>query len=93
MKSGEAHIALLSGANAGSSGHTATLEAPGMDLQHARIIWEMRDHEPLWGKTVQVPPVKHGPLWIEAEAQLPDGRRVFAVTNLTSQPFWKFANP
>lgn len=92
-RSGEAHIAFSPGAKASSSGRTATLETPGMDLQQARIIWEMRDHEPVWGKTVQVPTVKSSPLWIEAEAQLPDGRRLFAVTNLTSQPFWKFANP
>ena len=35
----------------------------------------------IFGKTFT--PTKPNPAWIEAEAQLPDGRRVFAVTNFS----------
>jgi len=31
-------------------------------------------------------PEKPGPSWVEAEAQWPDGRRVFAVTHFTVVP-------
>lgn len=91
-KSADARIAFQPSEKS-SAQLTATIEAPGVDLKDARIVWEWQDHEPEWGKTIQMPPLKRGSRWVEAEAQLPDGRRVFAVTNLTSGPFWRLAKP
>ena len=60
---------------------TLELASPGIDLMSARIIWEAGGQEPVFGKTFSFVPGKFGPQWVEAEAQLADGRRVFAVTN------------
>jgi hypothetical protein len=57
------------------------LAAPGLDLKSARVVWEARDREPAFGKTFSAGPGKSKGQWLEAEAQLPDGRRVFAVRN------------
>ncbi|HWY74552.1 MAG TPA: glycoside hydrolase family 9 protein [Verrucomicrobiae bacterium] len=62
----------------------AKLEAPGIDLKPARIVWEARDQQPFLGAEFRFPPTHIASQWVEAEAQLPDGRRVFAVTNLSS---------
>ncbi|HWF18931.1 MAG TPA: glycoside hydrolase family 9, partial [Verrucomicrobiae bacterium] len=91
-RSADARIAFSPAENSSSRMLMATLESPGLDLQSARVVWEWQNHEPVWGKTVQLP-LKGGSRWIEAEAQLPDGRRVFAVTNLTSVAFSHFAKP
>jgi hypothetical protein len=64
---------------------TVTLSAAGVDLSHARIVWEAHQQEPTFGKTFSFAPAHFGPQWIEAEAQLPDGRRVFAVTNFVAR--------
>jgi hypothetical protein len=61
---------------------TLTLSAPGIDLGTARIVWEAAGQEPGFGKTFSLAPAKLGTQWVEAEAQLVDGRRIFAVTNL-----------
>lgn len=57
------------------------LASPELKLDDARIVWEAADSEPAFGKTFS--PTKPGPKpkWVEAEAQLPDGRRVFGVKN------------
>ena len=60
---------------------TVTLQVPGMDLNGARIVWEAAGHEPAYGLSYTVTPTNHGNFWIEAEAQWPDGRRVFAVAD------------
>ena len=62
-----------------SSGTTcsAALKTP-LDLAHARIVWEAQNCEPRFGQRLEL---TNTVSWIEAEAQLPDGRRVFAVTN------------
>jgi hypothetical protein len=57
---------------------TAVLSAPGLDLTKARIVWEAAGQEPAFGKTFSFIPAR-GDSWIEAEALLPDGRRVFGV--------------
>ena len=57
---------------------TLTLQVPGLDLSPARITWEARDQEPAFGQTFTFSPKNNGTQWVEAEAQLPDGRRVFA---------------
>jgi hypothetical protein len=63
---------------------TVAISAPGMDFSRARIVWEARDQEPAFGKTFSFAPANSGSQWLEAEAQLPDGRRVFAVTNFVA---------
>jgi hypothetical protein len=70
---------------------TVRLESPDLDLTDARVVWEARDHEPAFGTTFKVTPRHAGPQWIEAEACLPDGRRVFAAAEYSaSSPvvFW-----
>jgi hypothetical protein len=57
---------------------TLKMQAPGLDLSSARITWETRDEEPSFGQTLTFSPKNNGVQWVEAEAQLPDGRRVFA---------------
>jgi hypothetical protein len=58
---------------------TLTLRAPaGLDLTSARFTWEGRDQEPVYGQAFIFTPIHSGSQWVETEAQLPDGRRVFA---------------
>jgi hypothetical protein len=59
------------------------LVAPGIDLRAARTVWEANDQEPAFG-AAWVPPDKWRRQWVEAEAQLPDGRRIFGVTNFST---------
>jgi hypothetical protein len=47
-------------------------------LESARIVWETGGKEPAFGKSYPVPNTASS--WIEAEAQLPDGRRIVAVS-------------
>lgn len=62
---------------------TAILDVPGMDLNGARVVWEAKDHEPAYGRsTFTFTPKMFGNQWVEAEAQWPDGRRVFAKAPL-----------
>jgi hypothetical protein len=72
---------LVSNEAAINTPRTATLEVTGMDLNGARIVWEAAGHEPAYGPSYTVTPTNHGTFWIEAEAQWPDGRRVFAVVD------------
>ena len=61
---------------------TATLAAPaGLDLTGATIVWEAANHPSAYGGTFTFTPTAYGQQWVEAEATLPDGRRVFAVKN------------
>ena len=55
--------------------------APGVDLSQARIVWEALGQEPFVGHFTFTP-ANIGNNWVEVEAQLPDGRRVVAATNL-----------
>jgi hypothetical protein len=57
---------------------TLSLQVPGLDLSPARITWEARDQEPSFGATFTFSPKNNGTQWVEAEAQMPDGRRIFA---------------
>ena len=67
-------------ADASSQAHdSATLTAQGIDLSSARIVWEMNNQEPFLGEKLSLAQRKGGLQWVEAEAQLPDGRRVFAT--------------
>ncbi len=58
----------------------ATLKS-SLDLSRARIVWEAQDREPLFGDRMLL---TNAVSWVEAEAQLPDGRRFFGATNLSA---------
>src|SRR5262249_1853776 len=58
---------------------TATLNAPQFDPSRARIVWEASGQEPTFGTNFSFKPASPGS-WIEVEAQLPDGRRVFGAS-------------
>jgi hypothetical protein len=62
----------------------ASLRAPGLDLQAAQIVWEAREQEAFSGQHLDLAPIHPGTYWIEAEALLPDGRRIVAQTNLST---------
>jgi hypothetical protein len=62
---------------------TATLKVPGLDLREARVVWEAPEREPTFGPVFSFTPAPQGTVWLEAEAQWPDGRRVVAVTNVS----------
>jgi hypothetical protein len=57
---------------------TASLQAQGINLGEASIVWEARDQEPFIASQAKFAAKNVGEQWIEAEALLPDGRRVFA---------------
>jgi hypothetical protein len=62
----------------------ATFTAPGLNLSTAKIIWEGRYQEPTLGPSFEAIPAVLGPYWLEVEALLPDGRRIFAASQFTS---------
>ena len=59
-----------------------TLAADGLDLSRARVIWEATDTEPFVGPVFSLKTTRSGVYRIEAEATAPDGRRVFAATQI-----------
>jgi hypothetical protein len=63
---------------------TLSLSAPGIDLSSARITWEAPGLEPTFGKTFAFVPQGNGNQTVQAEAQLPDGRRIFAIGSVTA---------
>jgi len=63
---------------------TLSMQVPGIDLSSARITWEARDQEPAFGQTFTFAPKSNGPQWVEAEAQMPDGRRIFAKASFNA---------
>jgi hypothetical protein len=64
---------------------TFTLEAAGLDLSQARVIWESTDLDPWTGGTERTfIGLSVGAQWVEAEAVLPDGRRVSAMTEFAT---------
>ena len=85
-RSASAKITGLPASVATGSPIKITLSATNLDLSRARCVWEAAGQEPsIYGATqaFTMTAGKPGVLWIEAEAWLPDGRRVFASTNLT----------
>lgn len=62
----------------------AMLSVPGLDLSKASIVWEARDQAPTPASPFSFAAVNTGTQWVEAEALLPDGRRVFAQTNFSA---------
>jgi hypothetical protein len=80
-KSGAAQITgLIDALPVGFTNH-AQLTASGIDLSEAQIVWEARNQEPALGPTYSPAAQFLGPQWVEAEALLPDGRRIFALTS------------
>jgi hypothetical protein len=67
-----------------SNSATATVTVPNFDLTQARIVWEAQNQEPALGASFAFTPTNYGTQWMEVEAQWPDGRRVFAITNFFS---------
>ncbi|HWI58837.1 MAG TPA: glycoside hydrolase family 9, partial [Bacillota bacterium] len=65
---------------------TLSLTVPGMDLATARIVWETPGQEPVLGQNFTFPPASEGLSWVETEAQLPDGRRIFGVSDAPASP-------
>lgn len=61
------------------------LEAKDLALADARILWEGMEQAPSFTQEFTFTPNKPGEQWVEAEAQLPDGRRVFAVATFTAK--------
>jgi hypothetical protein len=61
------------------------VDVDGMDINSARVVWEAAGQEPVLGSAFSFVPRKDEPQWIEAEAQWPDGRRVFAVKNIADK--------
>lgn len=60
-------------------------------MADADIIWETRDAEPQRARELTFALRRGGVQWIEAEATWPDGRRVFAATEMrvaTSSTAW-----
>ncbi|HKX61649.1 MAG TPA: hypothetical protein VJS65_07390, partial [Verrucomicrobiae bacterium] len=55
------------------------ISVDGLDLTGARVVWEGRDQEPVYGGTFPFTPKNNGVQWVEVEVQWPDGRRVFAT--------------
>ncbi len=68
-----------------ASGQSWTLTSPGMDFKSARVVWEADGENPSFGPSLTLAPTRQNagkPLWVEVEAQFPDGKRVFATTNV-----------
>ena len=72
---------------------TAALAVDGIDLTNSRVVWEARDQEPYLGEQFTFFPKNPGDQWIEVEAQLPDGRRIYARTNFIASTGTTLANP
>jgi hypothetical protein len=85
-KSATAQITGLPPRSAARATVTAAVTASGLDLSQARVVWEAHEQEPVLGSVFRFAPASPGPCWVEVEAQLPDGRRVVAATNVIVTP-------
>lgn len=67
---------------------TASLELAGSgpSLEEAQVLWEAANHPPAFGLNYRFPTNQPAPAWLEAEALLPDGRRLFGVSPAGSKP-------
>jgi hypothetical protein len=78
-RSAPGRIALVPTPSGASADVRLRLEADGLDLTGARIVWEADGIEPSFGAQEVLLRGGGRGRWVEAEAMLPDGRRVFAV--------------
>src|SRR4051812_35455750 len=83
-KSGTAQITGVPTTLPVDSTATIALTAPGLDLTAAKFVWKLKYLDPSAGAPRTFAPKFSGDPWIEAEALLPEGRRVFARTNFTA---------
>ena len=83
-KAPQAKIKMPATATVGSP-VTATLQTSKANLKGARFVWEAQDQDPSYDNKFTFTPKNSGPNWVEVEAQLPDGRRVFAQGSITVQ--------
>ncbi len=81
--SGTAQISAPAGVVPVGQPVTMSLQS-GLDLNGARLVWEGRDQEPVYGSAFTFTPKNNGAQWVEAEVQWPDGRRVFATASFTA---------
>ena len=58
-----------------------SLTASNFDLSAATIVWEVEGYALTSGTDITMNVSRTGKQWVETEAQLPDGRRVFAATS------------
>ena len=58
---------------------TAMLLTPRVNVNGARFVWEAKDQQPFYGDKFTFTPKGSGDQWVEMEAELPDGRRVFGT--------------
>jgi hypothetical protein len=82
-KSAVGHIRILPTKAVANQIESVGLDVDGLDAHSARIVWEAAGQEPAFGNQISFAPGKES--WIEAEAQWPDGRRVFAVKNFADK--------
>ena len=80
----QGQIAGLSGGIQAGGPTSLSITAPGIDLSDAQVVWEIRYLDPLAGNPATFSPKFSGEHWIEAEALLPDGRRIVAVSNFVA---------
>ncbi|MBI5534531.1 MAG: glycoside hydrolase family 9 protein [Deltaproteobacteria bacterium] len=80
-KSATGRIVASSGVAGAVNDARVKLVVDGLDLSQAKVVWEADGIEPSIGGAEAVLRGGARGRWVEAEAQLPDGRRVFGVLN------------
>ncbi|MEO7298482.1 MAG: glycoside hydrolase family 9 protein [Verrucomicrobiota bacterium] len=74
----------LSGQPRQGESNTVSLTSDYLNLSEAQIVWEASDQEPALSPQFSFSPLTVGSQWVEAEATLVDGRRLFASTEFAS---------
>ena len=85
-KSANAQIAGVPATALQGQSVTGSLLSPGLDLSQALTVWDVTGQQPGLGPTFAFSPYTLGTNQVQVEAQLPDGRRVFAITTLFGLP-------
>jgi hypothetical protein len=65
---------------------TSTIVCPTLDLSQASVVWDVAGLQPALTPSFVFSPAALSTNRMEVEAQLPDGRRVFAITNFFGIP-------
>lgn len=81
-----AHIVGMPAAAKAGLRYSLALKAEGLNMDEAQIVWEAIGQEPKFGTRYDFTPTRPGAQWIEAEAVWPDGRRAFAILDLSAAP-------
>lgn len=61
---------------------TAAISGAPTELNKAQVVWEARGQEPAFGREFKFIPRTSGEVWVEVEAQWPDGRRAFGSASV-----------